>query len=61
MRSKPGLREAALALPERQPLTDEQREQIVKDNTVEGHRGDYYNPYGIMDDMEAAHNIKAAA
>ena len=48
----------ALARPERKPLTDEQRNKIEKDNTTEGYHGDYYDAYGIIDAVEAAHGIK---
>lgn len=41
----------------RQPLSKEQRNQIERDNTIQGYHGDYYDAYGIMDDVEAAHNI----
>ena len=44
--------------PQRKPLTDEQRIKIVKDNTVQGYHGDYFDAWGIIDDVEAAHGIK---
>ena len=44
--------------PQRNPLTDEQRIKIVKDNTVQGYHGDYFDAWGIIDDVEAAHGIK---
>lgn len=44
--------------PQRQPLTKEQRIQIVKDNTIQGYHGDYFDAWGIIDDVEAAHGIK---
>jgi hypothetical protein len=43
---------------QRKPLTDEQRAEIVKNNTVEGYHGDYYLAFDIIDDVEAAHGIK---
>lgn len=44
--------------PQRKPLTREQRIQILKDNTVQGYHGDYFDAWGIIDDVEAAHGIK---
>ena len=44
--------------PQRKPLTKEQRIQIVKDNTIQGYHGDYFDAWGIIDDVEAAHGIK---
>ena len=44
--------------PQRNPLTKEQRIQIVKDNTIQGYHGDYFDAWGIIDDVEAAHGIK---
>ena len=44
--------------PQRKPLTDEQRIKIVKDNTIQGYHGDYFDAWGIIDDVEAAHGIK---
>lgn len=46
------------APPPRQPLTDEQRIKILKDNTVQSFHGDSFDVWGIIDDIEAAHNIK---
>ena len=34
------------------------RIKIVKDNTVQGYHGDYFDAWGIIDDVEAAHGIK---
>lgn len=47
--------------PQRKPLTKEQRIQIVKDNTIQGYHGDYFDAWGIIDDVEAAHGIKGKA
>ena len=44
--------------PQRKPLTDKQRTEIVKFNTVEGYHGNYYLVFDIIDDVEAAHGIK---
>ena len=41
----------------RVPLTTEQRNAIEKANTTEGYHGDYYDAFGIIDDVEAAHGI----
>ena len=41
----------------RQPLSKERRNQIECSNTIQGYHGDYYDAYGIIDDVEAAHNI----
>ncbi len=49
------------APPQRQPLTKEQRRAIEKANTIEGYHGDYYDAYGIMEDVEAAHGIGGEA
>lgn len=40
------------------PLTSDQRKAIEKANTVQGLQGDYYDAYGIMDDVEFFHGIK---
>jgi hypothetical protein len=40
-----------------QPLTREQRDQIAKDNEVQGYSGDYYLPYGIIDAVEEHYGI----
>ena len=45
------------APPQRQPLTKEQRKAIEKANTIGGDHGDYYDAYGIMEDVELAHGI----
>jgi hypothetical protein len=47
--------------PQRQPLTDEQRKRILNDNTVLGYHGEYFDAWGIIDDVEAAHGIKGEA
>lgn len=49
--------EVAQLREKRQPLSKEQRNQIERSNTIQGYHGDYYDAYGIMDDVEAAHNI----
>jgi hypothetical protein len=41
----------------RQPLTDEQRRNIVRANKMR-HDSDEIDPYGVIDDVEAAHDIK---
>jgi hypothetical protein len=42
---------------QREPLTDAQRKAIEKANTTQGMNGDYYDAFGIIDDVEAAHGI----
>lgn len=42
----------------RKPLTDEQRREILKDNTIQGYQGEYFDAWGIIDDVEDAHGIK---
>jgi hypothetical protein len=49
---------AELAKPERVPLTSEQRKKIFEYNTCSGDHGDYYDPYGILKDVEAFYGIK---
>ena len=44
--------------PQRKPLTDEQRREILKDNTIQGYQGEYFDAWGIIDDVEEAHGIK---
>jgi hypothetical protein len=41
---------------QRQPLTDEQRRNIVRANKMR-HDSDEIDPYGVIDDVEAAHGI----
>jgi hypothetical protein len=41
---------------QRQPLTDEQRRNIVRANKM-CHDSDEIDPYGVIDDVEAAHGI----
>jgi hypothetical protein len=52
------IRELRAAL-KRVPLSYKQREKIIIDNTADGREGDCYDPYGILEDTEAAHNITA--
>ena len=42
---------------QREPLTDEQRRNIVRANKMR-HDSDEIDPYGVIDDVEAAHGIK---
>jgi hypothetical protein len=49
---------AELAKPERVPLTSKQRKKIFEYNTCSGDHGDYYDPYGILKDVEAFYGIK---
>jgi hypothetical protein len=42
---------------QRHPLTDEQRRNIVRANKMR-HDSDEIDPYGVIDDVEAAHGIK---
>ena len=42
----------------RQPLSHEQKVVIERANTVGGYNGDYYDAFGIMEDVEEAHGIK---
>jgi len=44
------------AAAQRQPLTDEQRRSIVRANKTY-HDSDEIDPYGVIDDVEAAHGI----
>lgn len=44
--------------PQRKPLTDEQRKDILQNNTIQGYQGEYFDAWGIIDDVEAAHGIK---
>jgi hypothetical protein len=41
---------------QRQPLTDKQRRNIVRANKMR-HDSDEIDPYGVIDDVEAAHGI----
>jgi hypothetical protein len=41
---------------QRQPLTEEQRRNIVRANKMR-HDSDEIDPYGVIDDVEAAHGI----
>ena len=42
----------------RLPLSHEQKVVIERANTIGGYNGDYYDPFGIMEDVEEAQGIK---